>query len=139
MKLTRLCPVAVLVLSGSTLAGPLIPPVGPIASTMRTLQQVEPRMPIGLDTTPGDANSTFKITQPGSYYLTGNIVGVVGKSGIEIAASGVTIDLGGFNLSGNGPSVVTHGINYSVASLNSVTLLNGTISNWAGTASTSAA
>ena len=47
--------------------------------------------------TPGTATAVFKITQPGSYYLTGNI-GALSKSGIEIAANNVTLDLMGFNI-----------------------------------------
>src|SRR3989304_4869431 len=70
-------------------AGDLNPPPGPITPTQRT--------PIGANTTPGDADSLFMITQPGSYYLTGNIIGVSGKFGIEINASGVTLDLMGFD------------------------------------------
>src|SRR3990172_7801801 len=75
-------------------AGDLNPPPGPITPTQRT--------PIGASTTPGDADSLFKITSPGSYYLTGNITGVGAPSmnGIEIAASGVKLDLMGFDLVG---------------------------------------
>jgi len=89
---------AVTLASGSTLAGPLNPPAGPVASTPGP----EPRIAINAVNTPGDNDatpSTFKITQPGSYYLAGNLVGAVGKDGIEIAASNVTIDLNGFVLS----------------------------------------
>jgi hypothetical protein len=75
--------------------GPLTPPGAP-APTMKTLQQVEPRIEINATNTPGDADSIFKITEPGSYYLTGNVAGVSGKHGIEIAASDVTLDLMGF-------------------------------------------
>src|SRR6186713_1252076 len=78
--------------------GPLTPPLGPPAPTMKTLDQVEPRKPIDATNTPGDADSLFKITQPGSYYLTANVTGVNAKYGIEIAASGVTVDLNGFDL-----------------------------------------
>jgi hypothetical protein len=39
-------------------------------------------------TRPATPDSLFKIIQPGSYYLTGNITGVVGKHGIKIAAGG---------------------------------------------------
>ncbi|HRJ49802.1 MAG TPA: hypothetical protein PKU91_04680, partial [Phycisphaerales bacterium] len=81
-------------------AGPLDPPAGPVAGTYKTLTEVEPRIAINAVNTPGGANSLFRITQPGSYYLTGNITGVIGKHGIEIAASGVTIDLMGFDLQG---------------------------------------
>src|SRR5262245_50594054 len=81
-------------------AGDLNPPVGPITSTMKTLTEVEPRTPISLTTTPGDGDSLYKITQPGSYYLTGNVQGVAGKMGIEVVSSHVKIDLGGFQLLG---------------------------------------
>jgi len=83
-----------------TVAGPLAPPAGPVASTYKTLTEVEPRTPISLVNTPGDADSLFKITQPGSYYLTGNITGVSGKIGIEIATADVTLDLSGFTVRG---------------------------------------
>jgi parallel beta-helix repeat protein len=80
--------------------------MGPLAPTMKTLEQAEPRVPIGPDTTPGDANSIYRIAQPGSYYLTGSVTstGAVGEHAIEIAASGVTIDLRGFELIGAGQS-----------------------------------
>src|SRR3954470_4200181 len=79
--------------------GTLTPPGAP-APTMKTLDQVEPRTPIDATHTPGDADSLFKITQPGSYYLTANVTGVPAKHGVEIAASGVTLDLNGFDLVG---------------------------------------
>ena len=86
--------------AGLLFAGPLDPPAGPVAPTYKTLTEVEPRIAINAANTPGDADSLFKITQPGSYYLTGNITGVVGRHGIEIAvpANGpsVTIDLMGY-------------------------------------------
>src|SRR5688572_11541659 len=82
------------------LAGPLDPPHGPVGSTYKTLSQVEPRIPISAATTPGDAQSTFRITAPGSYYLTGNLVGEPMKVGIRVLAEGVTIDLMGFELRG---------------------------------------
>ena len=100
----RLTPIAALaIIAGTTFAGPLLPPGGPVASTGKTLTEVEPRIAINAINTPGDADATpsaFKITQPGSYYLTGNITGVAGKHGIEIAAYGVTLDLNGFSMTG---------------------------------------
>lgn len=83
-----------------SLAGDLAPPSGAIAPTMKTLQQVEPRTPLTQQTAPGDATSVFKITQPGSYYLTGNVQGVAGKVGVRIDVSNVTLDLNGFALTG---------------------------------------
>ncbi len=89
-------------LTGRAQAGPLDPPPGPIAPTGKPLTEVEPRVAINATNTPGDATSRFRITQPGSYYLTGNITGLVGQHGISVAASGVTIDLNGFLLRGLG-------------------------------------
>ncbi len=113
-----------------TRAGPLDPPAGPVAPTFKTLTEVEPRTAISAGTTPGDTDSLFKIDKPGSYYLTGNITGVAGKHGIEIVASGVTIDLNGFDLAGvagmgsfNGVCVTTNGV------IN-ITVANGSIRNW---------
>lgn len=111
-------------------AGPLDPPAGPVASTYKTLAEVEPRIAINAVNTPGDADSLFKISQPGSYYLTGNIAGVVGKHGIEITASGVTLDLRGFDLAGV-PSMGTFdGVTVSIASLTNITVRNGSVRNW---------
>jgi parallel beta-helix repeat protein len=94
---------------------------------MKDLDTVEPRTPVSPTTTPGDADSLFKIVQPGSYYLTGNITGVVGKSGIEIAASGVTIDLMGFDLLGVAGSL--NGV-ASVSVVTDIAVLNGSVRNW---------
>jgi hypothetical protein len=86
-------------------AGPLDPPAGPINGTFRTLAEIEPRTPINSTTCPGDADSLYRITRAGSYYLTGNLTGVSGKSGIEIAVSHVTVDLMGHVLTGVAGSI----------------------------------
>src|SRR4051794_22926117 len=80
--------------------GDLNPPPGPPAPTMKSLDQIEPRTPIDATHTPGDAANTFIISAPGSYYLTGNLTGVSGQTGICIASNDVTLDLGGFVLAG---------------------------------------
>jgi parallel beta-helix repeat protein len=127
----RLTALAVLLAcTAPALAGPLDPPPGPVQSTFKTLNQVEPRIEINATNTPGDADSLFKITQPGSYYLTGNIAGVVGKHGIEIASSGVTIDLGGFDLAGAPAMGNFDGITATSALLTNIAILNGSIRNW---------
>ncbi len=83
-------------------AGPLDPPAGPVAGTYKTLAEVEPRVAINDTNTPGDADSIFRISARGSYYLTSSINLVAGKSGIEIAAGNVTIDMRGFRIFGSG-------------------------------------
>jgi parallel beta-helix repeat protein len=120
-----------LAVSAAALAGPLTPPAGPVASTMKTLADVEPRTAINATSTPGDATCTFKITTGGSYYLTGDILGATGKAAITIANPselGVTIDLNGFKISGGSSA-----INASVVQ-DSVTVRNGIIVAPAGAA-----
>jgi len=65
----------------------------PGATHSMTYEELEMLKFFGLNAanTPGDADSVFKITQSGSYYLAGNITGVSAKYGVEIAASGVTL------------------------------------------------
>lgn len=120
------------VAAGSLLAGPLAPPVGPISSSHKTLTDVEPRTAISATNTPGDADSLYKITQPGSYYFTGNITGVAGKHGIEIAASGVTLDLNGFSLVGVPAMGNFDGVSVTLAGFDSIAVLNGSVRNWGG-------
>ncbi len=116
---------------GSLIAigGDLNPPAGPVLGTMKPLTDIEPRIAINSTNTPGDANSLFKITSPGSYYLTGNVTGVVGKHGIEIVTSGVTLDLMGFDLVGVVDSV-RNGIFVSAGFLNNITVRNGSVRGW---------
>ncbi|MBX3351813.1 MAG: right-handed parallel beta-helix repeat-containing protein [Phycisphaeraceae bacterium] len=115
--------------SAAAFAGPIDPPAGPVAPTMKTLAEVEPRIAINAQNTPGDANSLYRISQPGSYYLTGNITGQPGMHGIEIGASDVTLDLNGFRLQGVPGSL--DGIATGFL-LFRVTIRNGTITSWGG-------
>ncbi|HKQ48910.1 MAG TPA: right-handed parallel beta-helix repeat-containing protein [Phycisphaerae bacterium] len=114
-------------------AGDLNPPVGPVAPTMKTLAEVEPRIAINATNTPGDADSLFNISQRGSYYLTGNITGVAGKHGIEIAAGGVTLDLNGFDLVGVAGMGPFDGVSVTVVGLTNVAVVNGSVRNWGHT------
>lgn len=116
-----------LMLASPALAGPLSPPAGPVAPTPGP----EPRIAIGPTTTPGDADSLYRITSGGSYYLTGNVLGVANKHGIEIAAWGVTIDLNGFELNGVAADTLD-GITISAGGPLNITVVNGSVLNWKG-------
>ena len=109
-------------------AGPLTPPAGPIEPTMKRLDEVEPRIPI--NTLPGSSNSVHRIFVPGSYYLTGDIVGEAGKSGIQVSAvigGEVVIDLNGFAIRGVNGSF--NGITCNNANPRLV-IHNGQIRDW---------
>lgn len=85
-------------------AGPLNPPGGPVSSTYKTLNDVQPRTPIqSLPPNQGPPVAQYAITADGSYYLTGTIFGTSTEPCIYIAnnVSNVTIDLNGFTLDGH--------------------------------------
>ncbi len=113
--------------AGRAEAGTLTPPAAP-APTGKTLNEVEPRTPIPSNAVRGDADSVYKITQSGSYYLTENISGVSGRSGIEVAADNVTIDLMGFEIVGV-PGALS-GITDALVVRSNISVLNGTLRNW---------
>lgn len=119
---------AALALAWAAIAGPINPPAGPIVSTAKPLSEVEPRTAINLTNTPGDANSVFRISQPGSYYLTGNITGVAAKHGVEIEASGVTLDLNGFDLAGVPGSL--DGVAVTLPNAVNISIRNGSVRSW---------
>ena len=125
MKILRsvawLASVLILSRASAFAQGPLAPP-GPPGETMRSLAQIEPRMPIG--------SIPFIISQPGSYYLTGNVAGSTAGAvaGIVVAASDVRLDLNGFTLTGN-PADATHGVFVTPGSEN-VKLHGGGIAHW---------
>lgn len=113
-------------LASVSLAGPLNPPAGPVSSTNKTLQQVEPRTPLH------DTTATIVIDTPGSYYLAEHVTsrGV----GIRIEAPGVTLDLNGFSVIGNlSGSSSHHAIQLSpVEDGRPVTIRNGYLQNFSG-------
>ena len=80
--------------------GALAPSAAP-APTMKTLDQIEPRIPLipgapGVSSNP--SNGGLIIEASGSYYLTGDVK-VTSGNGIAITADDVTLDLNGFTIS----------------------------------------
>lgn len=85
-------------LTTSFAQGSLTPPGAP-AATMKTLAQIEPRTPI--------AAAPFTISEPGSYYLTTNLIAATGNI-ITITTNNITLDLNGFALMGG--STASYGV-----------------------------
>lgn len=115
--------------ASTALAGNLTPPFGGVAPTMKTLDQVEPRIPINQTTTPGDATAMFVINVSGSYYLDDDIISPGGdsKTGIRITTRAVTIDLRGHTVLGS--LTVGAGI-HGTAPAELVTIKNGRVRFW---------
>ena len=78
--------------------GDLNPPPGDPTATMKTLDQLESRTPIPPSPATPVAGPHFTITQPGSYYLTGNITVASGDAIVVTAGRDVSIDLKGFTI-----------------------------------------
>jgi hypothetical protein len=109
--------------------GSLTPPPGAPGPTMKTLDQVEARTPLGQPIAP--ATLPITINSAGSYYLTGNVTAPSGYTGSGIVVntnvSNVTIDLNGFmvtGVSGSNSGIILGG------GVSNVAILNGTIRNW---------
>lgn len=107
-----------LLLAMTATGGELDPPAGPIAPSMKTLTQVEPRTPI--------SSAGASISQSGSYYLTRDLTTSSGNA-ITINASRVTLDLNGFALIGQPGS--SKGI-VLIGTHTDITIRNGSIVGW---------
>ena len=70
----------------------------------------------------------YIISVSGSYKLSGNLVVPVGLKGIDITASSVTLDLNGFNITGNAFGTPGGALVVATGNLKGVTIRNGTIS-----------
>lgn len=123
--ITTIAAASLISLVGLTLAGPLNPPSGPVVSTMKTMTDVEPRIAINATNTPSSIDSVYRITQPGSYYLTGNMQCQSNRYGIQIATNGVTIDLNGYSVLGVASSLA--GIHDGGSPRSDITIRNGSV------------
>lgn len=111
---------ACLLTAGLALAGPLDPIVPPHDPTVAR----EGAIPI----TPSPESPKIVISVPGSYYLTGSIVGTAGDNGIEISANNVSLDLRGFSVIGVPGSL--DGIKTTVPNRINIRVYNGTVRGW---------
>lgn len=89
----------------------------------------DPRIAINAANTPGDAESVFRITAPGSYYLEANLTAVIGRHGLVIAASDVYVDLMGFALRGDFGGENAIAVSGTRAN---ISISNGSIFFWSG-------
>jgi hypothetical protein len=103
-------------LSTAFAQGSLTPPGAP-APTMKTLSQVEPRIPI--------ASAPITLPAPGSYYLTTNVT-VSSGNAITINANNVTLDLNGFTISST-ETPAANGIGISLNGVTNIVICNGQI------------
>src|SRR5580658_2583235 len=87
---------------GKVLAQGALGPPGSPTPTMKSLDQIEPCIPI--------SSLPYTILSAGSYYVTTNLVGVSAQSGITIFSGDVTVDLKGFTLTGVGGPTYYDGI-----------------------------
>lgn len=101
-------------------------PAAPPAPSMRSLGQLEARLPLqagssGITVTDG----RIQIGAAGSYYLTGNLTVATGTA-IAVKVSDVTVDLGGFTLSSTASPAAGYGVEIALGAAN-VTIRNGHI------------
>ncbi len=97
---------------------------------MKTLDEIHAKVAdAGEKRTPISA-IPFTITQPGSYYLTGNLSTALAVDGISIDAKNVTIDLNGFRMTGNGSGKAAINITNTNVTTETLVVKNGTITGW---------
>ena len=114
-------------------AGSITPPLGPVAGTMHTLEDIFTAVTGG-----GGGGGTripiaalpFAIVAPGSYVVTADLASAL-VPGITISASDVTIDLDGHDLvgamAGPGEDCIV-----LLPGFDNVTVFNGSIHGWGG-------
>ncbi len=104
-----------------TFGGNLEPPGPPSCGTMKPLSDVEPRKAV--QTLPGSTAAAHIISEPGSYYLTGDISVGRDKHAILIDADHVTLDLSGFRVFGSWGLVAV--VNPPASTGNGIHIANG--------------
>jgi len=119
LKLSAFALVSAFIIHTSSFGQGVLTPPGAPAATMKSLAQIEPRTAIT------NTASLVTITQPGSYYLTGNLT-VSSGDGIVIATNCVTLDLNGFTISSTAASAAGYGIKLTNAP-SDITICNGHI------------
>ncbi|MBI1840205.1 MAG: hypothetical protein HYR88_05065 [Verrucomicrobia bacterium] len=92
-------------------------PAGAPAPLFKSLDQLEPRAAI---------NGPATLSQPGAYYLTGNIT-LSSGNGLVIAANGVSVDLNGFSITSTAKPASGVGVLIS-GSLTNIAIRNGFVS-----------
>jgi len=91
-------------------------PVGALGPASKAVTLAEPRTPISA--------LPYSINAPGSYYLVSSLTGTA-SGGITISASGVTLDLMGFELvGGSGSGIAVSGTRSNIA------IHDGTVRGW---------
>lgn len=125
--------ILILAAAATAIAGPINPPAGPVTSTMKTLVEVEPRIAINFLNTPAGGGAQYRITEPGSYYLTSNLQVANIQHGIQIDLNTdglVTIDLNGFSIIGREDTL--NGIDVDAPFTPRVVIRNGFVTMFGG-------
>jgi parallel beta-helix repeat protein len=103
-------------------------PSAPPGPTMKTLDEVEPKIPI--QSLSASADAKYVIDRSGSYYLTADVTGVEpSKHAVRVDANDVTIDLMGYSLVGPGSGT---GSGIYMDGRRNVEIRNGTVRSFAG-------